>query len=130
MVSQSDNLNLMNYSYLSIYTNHELQFNAMQLNLTAIFSSFEINIKSSIPNKLYAIIMFINYQIIFIGSFFCQSVANFIRDHPFKTSANFHNFWPLPSAFQQNAYEGDFWSLCTVTFWPSAYHSGIWTENN
>ena len=27
---------------------------------------------------------------------------------------------PLPSAFQQNAYEGDFWSLCTVTFWPSA----------
>ena len=42
-----------------------------------------------------------------------------IRDHPFKTSANFHDFWPLPSAFQQNAYEGDFWSLCTVTFWPS-----------
>ena len=29
-------------------------------------------------------------------------------DHPFKTSANFHDFWPLPSAFQQNAYEGYF----------------------
>ena len=39
----------------------------------------------------------------------------------FKTSANFHDFWPLPSAFRQNAYEGDFWSLCTVTFWPSAH---------
>ena len=32
-----------------------------------------------------------------------------IRDHPFKTSSNFHDFWPLPpsrrqpSAFQQNA---------------------------
>jgi hypothetical protein len=28
---------------------------------------------------------------------------------------------PLPSPFQQNAYEGYFWSLCTVTFGPSAY---------
>ena len=29
---------------------------------------------------------------------------------------------PLPSsAFQQNAYKGDFWSLCTVTFLPSAH---------
>ena len=27
----------------------------------------------------------------------------------------------LPSAFMQNAYEGDFWSLCTVTFWPLAH---------
>ena len=46
-----------------------------------------------------------------------------IGDHPFKTSANFHNFYPypLPSAFHQNAYEGDFWSVCTVTFWPSAH---------
>ena len=42
-----------------------------------------------------------------------------IRDHSFKTLANFHDFRPLPSAFQQNAY-GDFWSLCNVTFWPSA----------
>ena len=24
--------------------------------------------------------------------------------------------YPLPSAYQQNAYEGDFLSLCTVTF--------------
>ena len=29
--------------------------------------------------------------------------------------------YPLPLAFQQNAYEGDFLSLCTVTFWPLAY---------
>ena len=29
--------------------------------------------------------------------------------------------YPLPSAFQQNAYEGDFWYLCTVTFQPSAH---------
>ena len=28
------------------------------------------------------------------------------RDHSFKTSANFHD--GVPSAFQQNAYEGDF----------------------
>ena len=28
---------------------------------------------------------------------------------------------PLSLAFQQNAYEGDFWSLCTVTFVPSAH---------
>ena len=43
-------------------------------------------------------------------------------DHSFKTSANFQDFWtlPLPSAFQQNAYDGDFWPLCTVTVWPSA----------
>ena len=55
-----------------------------------------------------------------------QKITNNLRDHPFKTSANFHDFWPLPpgplpSAFQQNAYEGDFRSLCTVTFWPSAH---------
>ena len=39
-----------------------------------------------------------------------------------------------PSAFQQIAYEGDFWSLCTVTFWPSAHgdtplplkHADVW----
>ena len=29
--------------------------------------------------------------------------------------------YPLPSAFQKNAYEGDFWSLSTVTFWPLAH---------
>ena len=29
--------------------------------------------------------------------------------------------YPYPSAFLQNAYEGDFWSLCTLTFWPSAH---------
>ena len=28
---------------------------------------------------------------------------------------------PLPSEFQKNAYEGNFWSLCTMTFWPSAH---------
>ena len=28
---------------------------------------------------------------------------------------------PLPSAFQQKAYEGDFLSLCTVTFGPLAH---------
>ena len=44
-----------------------------------------------------------------------------LGDHQFKTSANFHDFWPLPLAFQQNAYEGYFWSLCTVTFWPLAH---------
>ena len=48
-----------------------------------------------------------------------QKITNNLRDHPFKTSANFHDFWPLPpgplpSAFQQNAYEGDFRSLCTL----------------
>ena len=45
-----------------------------------------------------------------------------LRDHPFTTSANFHDFY-TPTAFQQNAYdhEGDFLSLCTVTFWPSAH---------
>ena len=50
-------------------------------------------------------------------------LVNKVRDHPFKTLANFAIFdpYPLPSAFQQNAYEGDFWSLCTMTFGPSAH---------
>ena len=40
-----------------------------------------------------------------------------LRDHSFKTSANFHDFepHPLPSTFQQNPYEGNFWSLATST---------------
>ena len=33
----------------------------------------------------------------------------------------FRSFTVGPLAFQQNAYEGDFRSLCTVTFWPSAH---------
>ena len=44
---------------------------------------------------------------------------NKLRNHSCKTSANFHDFWPLPP--YHRAYEGDFWSLCTVTFGPSAH---------
>ena len=43
------------------------------------------------------------------------------RDHPFETSAKFHDFLPLPPYHRQNAYEGDFLSLCTVNFWPLAH---------
>ena len=51
--------------------------------------------------------------------------VSLLRDHPFKTSANFHDFWPLPPlplAFQQNAYEVDFFilmycNLLTIGTW-------------
>ena len=72
-------------------------------------------------------------------SYFHYSVL-LVRDHPFKTLANFHDFWPLShsrrqlSAFLQNAYEGDFLSLSTMTFWPLAHgdtplplrHADVW----
>ena len=50
--------------------------------------------------------------------------VSLLRDHPFKTSANFHDFWPLPPYhrhFSKMLMKGIFLSLCTVTFWPSAH---------
>ena len=46
-----------------------------------------------------------------------------LRDHPFKTLANFDNFWPLPPYHRHSSkmLTGNFLSLCAVTFRPSAY---------
>ena len=40
-----------------------------------------------------------------------QVIYNSIRDHPFKTSANFHHFWPLPSS------TGSFFTTIRQQFW-------------
>ena len=42
------------------------------------------------------------------------------RDHPFKTSTNFHDFWPLPYHRHSSKMLLKI-LMCTVTFWPSAY---------
>jgi hypothetical protein len=88
----------------------------------------KLEIEKTKPTLIISVLK-VDYYVVLVSSisnFFNNktSLANkwmsnldLVRDHPFKTLANFHDFW---SAFQQNAYEGDFRSLCTVTFWPSA----------
>jgi hypothetical protein len=54
-----------------------------------------------------------------------SELRTYIRDHSFKTSANFHDFWPLPPYHRHSSkkmlIKGIFDPY--VTFWPSVpYH--------
>ena len=67
-----------------------------------------------------------NYKFIINSKYyFLQSIMERTKvwDHPFKTSANFHDFWPLPPYHRHSSkiLMKGFLILCTVTFWPSAH---------